>query len=58
LDRPTTSRSRGGQAFKGAVTSDGLPEREMAACIMAGSHRGLIPVLGRLQGIRKRCRAW
>ncbi len=35
--------------FKGAVTSDGLPEREMAACIMAGSHRGLIPVLGRLQ---------
>jgi len=36
--------------FKGAVTSDGLPEREMAACIMAGHHRGLIPVLGRLQG--------
>lgn len=36
--------------FKGAVTSDGLPEREMAACIMAGRHRGLIPVLGRLQG--------
>nr|WP_198980186.1 leucine-rich repeat-containing protein kinase family protein [Herbaspirillum sp. ASV7] len=36
--------------FKGAVTSDGLPEREMAACITAGSHRGLIPVLGRLQG--------
>ncbi len=36
--------------FKGAVTSDGLPEREMAACIVAGSHRGLIPVLGRLQG--------
>lgn len=35
--------------FKGAVTSDGLPEREMAACIMAGSHRGLISVLGRLQ---------
>lgn len=35
--------------FKGAVTSDGLPEREMAACIRAGSHRGLIPVLGRLQ---------
>ncbi|MFX8199692.1 hypothetical protein ABTL12_20730, partial [Acinetobacter baumannii] len=22
--------------FKGAVTSDGLPERERAACIMAG----------------------
>ncbi|WP_343586579.1 leucine-rich repeat-containing protein kinase family protein [Herbaspirillum sp.] len=36
--------------FKGAVTSDGLPEREMAACIAAGSHEGLIPVLGRLAG--------
>ncbi|WP_432241218.1 leucine-rich repeat-containing protein kinase family protein [Herbaspirillum robiniae] len=36
--------------FKGAVTSDGLPEREMAACIAAGEHEGLIPVLGRLAG--------
>lgn len=36
--------------FKGAVTSDGLPEREMAACIVAGAHEGLIPVLGRLAG--------
>ncbi|KAF1041820.1 MAG: putative E3 ubiquitin-protein ligase ipaH4.5 [Herbaspirillum frisingense] len=35
--------------FKGAVTSDGLPEREMAAYIAADSHDGLIPVLGRLQ---------
>ena len=32
--------------FKGDVTSDGLPRSEMAACIGAGSHRGLIPVLG------------
>ncbi|MBP0596823.1 protein kinase [Herbaspirillum sp. LeCh32-8] len=36
--------------FKGAVTSDGLPECEMAACIGAGEHDGLIPVLGRLEG--------
>lgn len=34
--------------FKGAVTSDGLPHSEMDACIAAGGHRGLIPVLGKL----------
>lgn len=34
--------------FKGAVTSDGLPHCEMAACIRAGGHRHLIPVLGRV----------
>lgn len=34
--------------FKGAVTSDGLPHNEMNACIGAGEHPGLIPVLGRL----------
>lgn len=32
--------------FKGAVTSDGLPHCEMAACIRAGAHPHLIPVLG------------
>ncbi|WP_141916102.1 MULTISPECIES: leucine-rich repeat-containing protein kinase family protein [unclassified Herbaspirillum] len=36
--------------FKGEVTSDGLPRREMAAAIAAGDHQGLIPVLGRLRG--------
>jgi hypothetical protein len=36
--------------FKGAVTSDGLPDCEMAACIHAGRHSNLIPVLGRVQG--------
>ncbi|RAR57171.1 serine/threonine protein kinase [Paraburkholderia unamae] len=36
--------------FKGAVTSDGLPELEMAACLQAGRHPNLIPVLGRLTG--------
>ena len=34
--------------FKGMVTSDGLPQSEMTACISAGSHDALIPVLGQL----------
>lgn len=34
--------------FKGDVTSDGLPRSEMNACIAAGRHPGLIPVLGRI----------
>jgi hypothetical protein len=35
--------------FKGAVTSDGWPHSEMAACIAAGTHPNLIAVLGRIQ---------
>jgi hypothetical protein len=35
--------------FKGDVTSDGLPHCEMAACINAGAHPNLIPVLGKLK---------
>lgn len=35
--------------FKGEVTSDGLPHCEMAACISAGAHPNLIPVLGKLK---------
>jgi hypothetical protein len=34
--------------FKGAVTSDGLPEDEMNACILAGAHKNLIPLLGKI----------
>ena len=34
--------------FKGAVTSDGLPHSEMAACISAGPHPHLIGVQGRI----------
>ncbi|MEP6505237.1 MAG: leucine-rich repeat-containing protein kinase family protein [Betaproteobacteria bacterium] len=34
--------------FKGAVTSDGLPGSEMAACIAAGVHAHLIGVEGRI----------
>ncbi len=36
------------KVFKGAVTSDGLPHSEQAACLLAGTHVGLIPVLGRV----------
>ncbi|HYS68377.1 MAG TPA: leucine-rich repeat-containing protein kinase family protein [Paraburkholderia sp.] len=36
--------------FKGAVTSDGLPDCEMAACIRAGDHPNLIPVAGKVKG--------
>ncbi|MDJ0365147.1 leucine-rich repeat-containing protein kinase family protein [Hymenobacter sp. H14-R3] len=34
--------------FKGAVTSDGLPHSEMAACISAGRHPNLIAVEGQV----------
>ncbi len=34
--------------FKGAVTSDGLPRSEMAACICAGGHPNLIAVHGKV----------
>lgn len=36
--------------FKGALTSDGLPRSEKAACIAAGAHANLIPVTGRISG--------
>ena len=36
--------------FKGAVTSDGLPDHEMAAALHAGPHPHLIGALGRLSG--------
>ena len=34
--------------FKGTVTSDGLPECEMAACMHAGIHSNLVSALGRV----------
>lgn len=34
--------------FKGAVTSDGLPHSEMAACVCVGEHPNLIAVHGRI----------
>jgi Leucine rich repeat/Protein kinase domain len=36
--------------FKGDVTSDGLPESEMAAWLHAGEQPGLVPVLGQVSG--------
>ena len=36
--------------FKGAVTSDGFPAEEMAACLAAGNHPHLIGVMGVLTG--------
>ncbi len=36
--------------FKGAVTSDGLPDDEMQACVAAGLHPNLIGVLGQIVG--------
>ena len=36
--------------FKDAVTSDGLPSREMAAALAAGDHPSLAGVLGRTEG--------
>lgn len=36
--------------FKGAMTSDGLPMSEMAACIAAGGHANLIPLHGKIAG--------
>ena len=36
--------------YKGEMTSDGSPLNEMAACVAAGLHPNLIPVLGRMTG--------
>lgn len=37
------------KVFKGAVTSDGLPDDEMQIAIAAGSHENLIQVLGKIK---------
>lgn len=36
--------------YKGAVTSDGLPDSEIQACMTAGNHPHLIAALARIQG--------
>lgn len=48
--RPEGTRDVALKLFKGAMTSDGLPEREMAACLAAGAHPHLTGGLGRLVG--------
>jgi hypothetical protein len=37
------------KVFKGAVTSDGVPEDEMEVSIAAGAHENLIPILGKIK---------
>ncbi len=41
--------------FKGQMTSDGLPECEMAACLAAGAHPHLTGALGRVTGHPEGC---
>ena len=43
-------RSVAVKLFKGAMTSDGLPEKEMAACLAAGGHPHLTGGFGRISG--------
>ncbi|WP_225986470.1 leucine-rich repeat-containing protein kinase family protein [Rufibacter sp. LB8] len=38
------------KVFKGAVTSDGLPQDEMEASVAAGQHSNLVQVLGKITG--------
>lgn len=45
---PAGDRDVAVKLFKGAVTSDGLPEREMAACLAAGTHPDLVGAIGRV----------
>jgi hypothetical protein len=42
------TRSVALKLFKGAMTSDGLPEREMTACLAAGEHPNLTTAFGRV----------
>jgi hypothetical protein len=54
IHRANWARADGGvqpvalKLFKGAVTSDGWPHSEMAACIAAGAHPNLIAVRGQV----------
>jgi hypothetical protein len=37
------------KVFKGEVTSDGYPQDEMDSCILAGAHKNLVPVIGKIK---------
>jgi hypothetical protein len=50
MDGMGRSRPVAVKLFKGAVTSDGWPHSEMAACMAAGAHPNLVAVLGRIEG--------
>ena len=43
------------KVFKAAMTSDGLPENEMAASVMAGQHPNLIQLLGQFSNHPDAC---
>ena len=47
---PLAGQSVAVNLFKGAVTSDGFPADEMAACLAAGNHPNLIGVVGEITG--------
>ena len=47
---PTYAEDVAVKLFHGALTSDGNPRDEMAACLAAGAHESLITVLGRIHG--------
>ena len=36
------------KTFRGAVTSDGYPQDELAASLAAGTHEGLVPILAKI----------
>jgi hypothetical protein len=46
IGRPDSGRAVAVKLFKGAITSDGLPDCELTACVSAGNHSNLIPLLG------------
>jgi hypothetical protein len=48
--RGTAVRPAALKMFKGAMTSDGLPGCEMAACLAAGEHPNLVGGLGQVTG--------
>lgn len=45
----TTNKEVAVKVFKGAMTTDGLPEDEMKVSIAAGLHDNLIPVIGKIK---------
>lgn len=49
-DGSTQKRQVAVKLYKGAMTSDGLPGREMAACLAAGDHPNLVGGLGHVVG--------
>ncbi len=50
LQTGTGAQSVAVKLFKGALTSDGLPACEMAACLHAGEHPNLISAMGPIEG--------